>query len=114
MAGVDRAQLVWPVSFTPDGTGLTMVEQDSDDDVASCMATILLYPLGGHPSDPNFGVADQAFLQGGANLAEIKAAIVQSEPRAADLGVMQDDSQLATWVAAVTIGFTARALTEQQ
>lgn len=104
-----RPHLAWPVSFGPNG--YVTVEQDSEDDVASCIGTIVSWPLGTHPSDPNFGIPDQFGLQGGASLEEIRQAIVQSEPRAADLSVVQDDSQLAAMLASVNVTFTVREQT---
>lgn len=109
---MDRPQLAFPVQFTSDGTGLVMVEQDFEDDVASCIGTILSWPLGTHPSNPTFGLPDESFLQGGARLAEIKQAILSNEPRAADLGVMQDDAQLAAYISQITVGFDVKALTQ--
>lgn len=103
---MDRAHLAWPVQFGP--TGFLTVEQDTEDDVASCIGVICSWPLGEHPTDPSFGLPDEAFLQGGADLAEIKAAILQSEPRAADLAVMQDDAALAAFLSSVNVSFTVR------
>lgn len=101
-----RPHLAWPIEFS--GTSFNMVEQDSADDVASCIGTIVSWPLGTHPSDPDFGVAEQAFLQGGADLAEIKQAILENEPRAANLDVMQDDGALAAFLSSVNVSFTVR------
>jgi phage baseplate assembly protein W len=102
----DRPHLSWPITFSP--TGFVTVEQDTADDVASCIATILSWPLGTHPSDPNFGVPDESFLQGGASLAEIKQAILQSEPRADQLTIMQDDTALAAFLSSINVSFTVR------
>jgi phage baseplate assembly protein W len=57
-------------------------EQDSSADVADCVAAILSCPLGHRIEQPDFGLADQALRENGANTAEINAALAKWEPRA--------------------------------
>ena len=58
-----------------------MVEQDSIEDVAACVQAILLTRPGQRIGLSDFGVEDQAFLQGGADFAEIKKRVALYEPR---------------------------------
>lgn len=100
---MDRPQITYPVAFAP--TGFVSAEQGSDDDVGSSIATVVLWPLGTRPLNPDFGMPDESFLAGGADLEEIRAAIVANEPRAASLEIVQDDAQLANFLSSVRIGF---------
>lgn len=63
--------------------GHNQVEQDSPDDVAHCVAAILLYRVDYLMALPEFGITDPVFRQGGPNIDEIAAAIAEFEPRAA-------------------------------
>lgn len=58
------------------------VEQDSIDDIAQCAEIVMKYRVGYRTSIPEFGMPDQAFRQGGANVQEIAAALGRWEPRA--------------------------------
>lgn len=58
-----------------------MNEQDSLDDVAACVAALLLCPLGWRAERVEYGTNDQTFLLN-LQLPEIAAAIARWEPRA--------------------------------
>ncbi len=98
-------QIVWPFQLDPSGHVL-VAPQDSDADIASCMATIILWPLGTHDLNPDFGTPEEAFLQNGPDLGEIRYALKSNEPRA-DTRVTLDDSQLTGFVGSVRVGFSA-------
>lgn len=57
-------------------------DQDTVDDVAACVQAVLSCPRGFRSEKPDFGISDQAFLQGGANLAELRSAVLRWESRA--------------------------------
>lgn len=57
------------------------VEQDSIDDVASCVHAILSVEVGELISLPGFGVPDLAFIQEGAAPSDVAKMIEQQEPR---------------------------------
>ena len=97
-------QIVWPFQLTISGEVLT-APQNSDADIASCMATIILWPLGTHDLNPEFGTPEEAFLQGGPDLGEIRQALQTNEPRAEET-VTLDDPTLAGFVANVRVGFS--------
>lgn len=88
----DREQLAYPFQLGSDGRILT-VEQDSDDDIEASMAVIVSWPIGTRDSNPDFGIDEQAFQQGGADLDEISTALQIAEPRATPL-LEQDDGTL--------------------
>jgi len=60
---------------------LATVEQDSEADILQCVRVVLLTPRGARDELPEFGVPDQAFHQGGADIAEIDAAIAMGATR---------------------------------
>lgn len=64
------------------GTRLGDVEQDSEDDVAQCVYAVAATELGSREERRDYGVTSPLFRQGGADLAEIQAAVDRWEPRA--------------------------------
>jgi phage baseplate assembly protein W len=91
----------FPFKFTPAGPAAE-VEQDSPQDVASCVAAVLSYPAGSRADVPTFGVPDQSFRANGANVQEIREALNEWEPRAsAELDL--DDDLLAQGVVSVQV-----------
>jgi phage baseplate assembly protein W len=60
-----------------------VVDQDSTDDVTACVEAVLRCPLGWRDELPEFGIADQALREGGADLDELRVAVERWEPRAA-------------------------------
>lgn len=69
-----------PLDFSGGRAGA--VEQDTPDDVAQCVETVLLYEPGHLEANPRFGVEDQAFALGGPDAGELIAAAERFEPRA--------------------------------
>lgn len=57
------------------------VEQDSQAEVAQCVYAVLGTELGEHPTEPEFGIEDQAFRPQ-ADLEEMASAVERWEPRA--------------------------------
>lgn len=93
----------FPFRLAADGTVATC-QQEDDNEIESSMATTILWPAGTRQLNPDFGTPDQAFLNGGADLDEIRNALMINEPRATE-AITQDDSQLAQFVSAVTVGW---------
>jgi hypothetical protein len=100
---VDRAHIAWPFQLDRNGHILT-VEQDSDQDVASCIATCVLWPLGTRRLNLQFGISNPLFRQGGPDLDEIRTQLMLNDSRAVDI-VELDDQQLTDFLATVTVGF---------
>jgi phage baseplate assembly protein W len=57
-------------------------EQDTTDDVVSCVVAIMLCPTGYRAELPEFGLDDPTFREGGPDQEAIAAAIQRWEPRA--------------------------------
>jgi phage baseplate assembly protein W len=69
------------------------VEQDTVDEVIDCVYAILATEPGSRLEAPDFGLADQSFRQGGADLVELAAVVKEWEPRA-DLLTSSDWAEL--------------------
>lgn len=70
-----------PFRFGPDGKA-AVNEQDSSEDVAACVDTILRYRTGQRDTAPSFGIDDPVFEQAPVNGGAIIASIEEQEPRA--------------------------------
>jgi phage baseplate assembly protein W len=68
------------------------VEQDSADDVASCVRALFQTPEGHLDANPAYGLAEQAFMP--ADGERLRALIERWEPRAA--AVVSDDPDRVT------------------
>lgn len=79
-----------------------VVEQDTLDDIAGCVETILRFPKGSRLELPDFGLPDQTFRERGVDVDAVRSTLERWEPRAGVL-VEQDDQALAEMVAAVTV-----------
>lgn len=64
-------QFAFPPRLAADGT-LATVEQGSGAEIAQRVHVLVLTPPGHLDTLPDFGLEDQAHLQGGADLAEIE------------------------------------------
>lgn len=57
-------------------------EQDSDQEIEDCVETIIRFPIGQRPEEPEFGIPDQTFAVPAPNVDKIQAAVSRWEPRA--------------------------------
>lgn len=73
--------LAYPFEITSSGRA-RLVEQDSIDEITQNVYGILATHLGEWIDDPSFGLAEQIHRKGGASLDEIRAAVLEWEPRA--------------------------------
>lgn len=102
MSHIITPKLAVPFRLHHDGTKAHTVEQDSLEEITQCVETILKTPLGSRMENPEFGVPDSAFLEGGADLEDLALAISQWEPRA-DVILERDPEVLEHWVDNVNI-----------
>jgi hypothetical protein len=100
----ERPHLSYPVKLLPSGRLLTN-EQDSDAEVADCIAVVLSWPVGTRQGEPDFGVPGQLFGSGGPDLSEIRNAVTANEPRAAGVRDEVIEAALRRGVATVRVGF---------
>jgi phage baseplate assembly protein W len=82
---------------------LAVLEQDSADEIAQCVAVVMATPEGSRIEVPEFGVPRYEFRT--PNAADIIAAVTEWEPRAdLDIDVVQglgDDASITVLHAAV-------------
>lgn len=74
-------KLFVPLQMGAEG-GLKTVEQDSEQEIAQCVYAILATERGSRIEEPEFGIADPTFEQGGMDLGEALLATSTWEPRA--------------------------------
>lgn len=82
MPELETPQFDLPFRLNSTGTDALMVEQDSAEDVADSVETLLRTPLGWFEENPDYGVIDGTFDEGRVDVNEIQTAISQWEPRA--------------------------------
>lgn len=86
--------------FTVVGGRAATVEQDSDEDILTCVETILRTPLGSRIENPDLGLEDPAFL-GELEIDQVcREAIDRSEPRAG----AQFETEIREHIATVQAG----------
>lgn len=57
-------------------------EQDSEEEILTCVESILRYPIGYRNEKPQFGLSDPTFTEGRIDPVEIEETIGRWEPRA--------------------------------
>jgi phage baseplate assembly protein W len=77
---VTTPHLAYPFRMTPGGA--VLVEQDSIDEIAGCVAAICDTPQGSRDDQPSFGIPDPLFGPVPLRTQPIVAAITVLEPRA--------------------------------
>jgi phage baseplate assembly protein W len=91
-----------PFTLLPGG-GVNVFEEDSDQEVAQCVQTILVYPKGHRLDRPEFGISDPTFRT--PHEAEIEQAIDDWELRARyTLDITQDPDNLAATIQVILEG----------
>lgn len=80
MARPTIPHLDWPVRIAPSGH-LAANEQDSVDDIATCVAVSLLTPPGWRDEEPDFGSRPDFPLLP-INISDLQTSIAHDEPRA--------------------------------
>jgi phage baseplate assembly protein W len=70
------------VPFEIEGKHADYVEQDSTEEITQCVTTVLETHIGDRADIPTFGVEDQAFREGGADVQALSDAVRDWEPRA--------------------------------
>lgn len=93
-------RLSWPLVL--DGSTLAVVEQDSLDEVAQCVALVVSTQVGSRAELPGYGIEDPTG-QRNPTSADVLAAITEWEPRA-----VTDDggSELVDGLATIIVDIT--------
>jgi hypothetical protein len=77
----DMPRLAWPPRFDP-VSGSALVDQGSPEEIQQCVGVVCVARPGRVIEVPAMGIHDQAFRQGGVDLAELESAVATWEPRA--------------------------------
>lgn len=77
----DIPHFSFPFSFKGLNVHAREVEQDTVDDVASCVAAVLLTRVGQYSDSPEFGTNDPVFIEGGIDPDEMMRVVEFWEPR---------------------------------
>jgi phage baseplate assembly protein W len=74
--------------FRVTGSSAAVVEQDSQEEIESCVEAVLRTPVGSRIEEPGYGIPDETFTQLAPNpTAEVYLnAIAEWEPRARETG----------------------------
>lgn len=68
--------------FSVDGSSVAVDEQDSQEEILSCVNVIVRCPVGFRVERPDFGIPDPTFRATPVNYDEIQDAVETFEPRA--------------------------------
>lgn len=91
------------VPFRMTRQGVATVEQDTVEEITQCVFAVLATEVGSRQEEPDFGILDQSFVQGGADLEDIEAAVSDWEPRASLLPEVVWDGLLQTVTETVSV-----------
>lgn len=94
-------ELELPFTFFAGG-GCAEIEQDSDAEIQQAVWCVLAYQVGQRADKPDFGLPDQTFVEGGADLNQIAEVIAEWEPRAVEI-ITRDPSWLTTMIDRVSV-----------
>lgn len=100
--GIDTPHFAFPFTFDANGRSI-VVQQDTVEDVASCAANVVSFPLGFREDVPSFGVPDPTFKTTPLNTTQIDAGIAKWEPRARVSSSAQAASPATPWDQLVTV-----------
>lgn len=79
MADTPPRDLAFPFRLAPDGQ-LATVEQGAPPDIGQRALILTLTPYGWWDGHPDFGLAEQAFVEGGADIDEIERQLATHIP----------------------------------
>lgn len=89
MPEIDTPQFSMPFRIDEATGEPALVEQDTLDEVTDCVEALARTPLGFYEEEPDYGVDDQTFREGGVDIVELQGAISQWEERA-DTAIEED------------------------
>jgi hypothetical protein len=81
---IPHFQVPFQLVTTGNRAGAVVVEQDTLEEIVSCVNTIVECPIGACPQLPTFGIPQPTFAQAPISTTELVAAIQTLEPRATE------------------------------
>lgn len=106
MARPDNPHFSFPFRLSTTGVKAVVHEQNSDYDIMDGVEVLLSTELGERLDDPDYGIEDQAFREGGADLQHIAEAISRWEPR---VPVNLESTEFVTMVQRIRVGIRGRS-----
>lgn len=100
----DLPHFALPFQFVSGGAAV--VEQDTADEIMTCVLAVVLCPRGFRVELPTFGIPDPTFTERTANADVIEAALAEWEPRTQEL-VTSEPNALDAFVSDVRVRITA-------
>lgn len=94
-------EFLLPFQFLPGGSAIE-IEQGSDTEIQQRVWCVLAYQLGQRADLPTFGLPEQTFIEGGANLDQIAEVITTWVPEATEL-ISRDPNWIQSAIDTVTI-----------
>lgn len=82
MSYPELPHFAYPFVRTPDGTGIAVNEQDTEQEVMACEMVIVAYPVGFRDDRPEFGWAWPELAQAPISTVALEQALKEFEPRA--------------------------------
>jgi hypothetical protein len=97
-----------PFHFHEHGDGLRAheVEQGSGEEIQACVETLVRYTKGTRPEYPDFGVTDYTFDEQPIPVDDLKAEIIEQEPRA-EIEILTNPSTYDELIAEVRLDMTS-------
>lgn len=105
MARIDTPKLSFPFRLHANGLSAVTIEQDSDDEILDCLEVLLSTEKGSREEAPAYGIEDQTFKEGGADLEQVLTAISKWEPRA---GKALEADVIASFIQHIRVKVMAR------
>ncbi len=78
---IDLPHFTHPFRF--DNGRAAVAQQNSDDDIWTCIETIVRFHKGDRIADPEFGITDPSFAEGQVDVEAIRREVEKLEDRAA-------------------------------
>jgi phage baseplate assembly protein W len=97
----DVPHFILPLQF--ERGAAVVAEQDSTDEIVSCVLSVLVCPLGFRAELPEYGVNDPTFSMTRVDIDTIGAAVSRWEPRA-DAALLQSRDALDDLIDYVRVG----------
>lgn len=82
MAELDAPHFRFPFRLNASGTEPIVADQDEDDEILDSVTVVIATLPGSRIDLPDFGLEEQAFIEGGADPAQVLQSIKVWEPRA--------------------------------
>ena len=94
------------------GVQVHVVEQDTSDEIFSCVESIIRFPIGSRVEKIDFGTPDQTFTEGSVNELEIIGSVQRWEERA-ELSISEEQDRFDELIFKARINIGAGGVPER-